>query len=525
MVMSRFWVPALLSAALLSACAGEREEGERANDAHEASAEPDDIDLTLELLNQGLDSAEEGPQALPVETLGLDAPPLSSAATGQSQMTDEEKEEFQRELDALAAEVETTLADVRATQKALDREMEDAVRSMFSNGGLSAVADANRSPECVALTNEIIGGKPFQEIYEYLMGRAELGLDWEQRNPLRDCAMKKDGLSILALILDRIENDWIYGTPSPEWVMDALLTAGEFGAGPAGILADLWTINFADKQYMDNGLYWRLNNSSRMSRLRLLAPSIDGWEEDFDQAQADNRELRKMLNDTQNMCWRAQETYRSLPESARADYVKVLRGAAPQQEEACAIVGIEMLDLGPLPKYEVRWAEGLEDLSFRSGDDLVKARDVARLFNNWRKARAKNNWNTKYSSFVHFSSHWKKQYVAGYDPYPHRYGDTMHYGFRVLQVDFGVYRELMSAYWAPYSDPAYARENSIEDAREDLKKIILALEPGIHFLMGHYEEEGMWTWLTLESALQNPTIYAQSTPFHEYEAMLADALK
>lgn len=43
--------------------------------------------------------------------------------------------------------------------------------------------------------------------------------------------------------------------------------------------------------------------------------------------------------------------------------------------------------------------------------------------------------------------------------------------------------------------------------------------------MGHYEEEGMWTWLTLESALQNPTIYAQSTPFHEYEAMLADALK
>lgn len=326
MVMSRFWVPALLSAALLSACAGEREEGERANDAHEASAEPDDIDLTLELLNQGLDSAEEGPQALPVETLGLDAPPLSSAATGQSQMTDEEKEEFQRELDALAAEVETTLADVRATQKALDREMEDAVRSMFSNGGLSAVADANRSPECVALTNEIIGGKPFQEIYEYLMGRAELGLDWEQRNPLRDCAMKKDGLSILALILDRIENDWIYGTPSPEWVMDALLTAGEFGAGPAGILADLWTINFADKQYMDNGLYWRLNNSSRMSRLRLLAPSIDGWEEDFDQAQADNRELRKMLNDTQNMCWRAQETYRSLPESARADYVKVLRG-------------------------------------------------------------------------------------------------------------------------------------------------------------------------------------------------------
>ena len=101
----------------------------------------------------------------------------------------------------------------------------------------------------------------------------------------------------------------------------------------------------------------------------------------------------------------------------------------------------------------------------------------------------------------------------------------MHYGFRVLRVDFGVYREVLSTYWAPFSDPAYAREHPIEDAREDVKKILLAMEPGIHFLLGHYEEEGISTWMPLEDALRHPTIYAQSTPFHEYEAMIADALK
>lgn len=504
---------------------------DEANAKREASAELDDTDLTLELLNESLD--EDAPQAPSGGDLGLGAPPLNDARatalgkavpTGQSQMTDQEREEFARRVDALAAEVETTLAEVRTTQKALDQEIEAALSNMFSSDGLSAVADVNRSPECVALTSAIIGGKTYQDIYDYLLGRAALDLGWEQRNPLRDCAMKKDGLSILVLVLDRIENDWVYGTPSPEWVMDALLTAGEFGAKPAGFLADLWAVKFGEKQYFENGLYWRLTNSNRMKRLRPLMSSMEGWEQDFDRMLADNRELKQTLNDTQTTCWKAQGNHRELPETGRTDFVEIMNEVAPRQQEACALVGIDVLELGPLPQQKVQWAEGVEDLSFRAGNGLVTARDVARLFDNWRKARSKKNWNSEYASFVHFSDDSKTQYVAGYDPYPHRYGDTMHYGFRVLRVDFGVYREFLSAYWAPYSDRAYAREHPIEDAREDVKKILLAMEPGIHFLLGHYEEEGMWTWMTLEDALRHPTIYAQSKPFHEYEAMIADAL-
>jgi hypothetical protein len=498
----------------------------------DASAEPNDIDLTLELFNESVD--EDAPQAPSGGDLGLGAPPLSdtsatavgkAAPTGQSQMTDQEREEFARRVDALAAEVENTLAEVRTTQKALDREMEDAISNMFSSDGLSAAADVNRIPECVALTNAIIGGKTYQDIYDYLLGRAKLDLGLERRNPLRDCAMKKDGLAILVLVLDRIENDWVYGTPSPEWVMDALLTSGEFGAKPAGFLADLWAVNFGEKQYFENGLYWRLTNSDRMKRLRSLMSSTEGWGQDFDQMLADIGELKKTLNDTQTTCWRAQGNHRELPETGRADFVNIMNEVAPRQQEACALVGIDVLELGPLPQHKVQWAEGVEDLSFRSSDVLVSARDVARLFDNWRRARSKNNWNSEYASFVHFSDYSKTQYVAGYDPYPHRYGDTMHYGFRVLRVDFGVYREFLSAYWAPFSDPAYAREHPIEDAREDVKKILLAIEPGIHFLLGHYQEEGMWTWMTLEDALRHPKIYAQSKPFHEYEAMITDALK
>ncbi len=498
----------------------------------ETSAEPDDIDLTLELLNESVD--EDAPLAPSVGDLGLGAPALNKeraiapgepAPSGQSQMTEAEKEEFIRRLDALAAKASVSLAEIDATQKALDRETEEALNRFISESRLGDVDDANRSTECVALTNAIIGGKTYQEIYWHLLGRAELDLGWEQRNPLRDCAMKKDGLSILVLILDRIENDWVYGTPSPEWVMDALLTSGEFGAKPAGFLADLWAVNFGEKQYFENGLYWRLTNSDRMKRLRQLMSSIEGWEQNFDQMLADNRELKKTLNDTQTTCWRAQGNHRELPETGRADFVDIMNEVAPRQQEACALVGIEVKELGPLPQHDVQWAEGVEDLRFRSGDGLVTARDVARLFDNWRKARSKKNWNSEYASFVHFSDDSKTQYVAGYDPYPHRYGDTMHYSFRVLRVDFGIYREFLSAYWAPFSDPAYARERPIEDAREDVKKILLAMEPGIHFLLGHYEEEGMWTWMTLEDALRHPTIYTNSKPFHEYEAMIADALK
>ena len=43
-------------------------------------------------------------------------------------------------------------------------------------------------------------------------------------------------------------------------------------------------------------------------------------------------------------------------------------------------------------------------------------------------------------------------------------------------------------------------------------------------MMGHYEEEGIWDWSTLESDLMHPTAYAESMPFHEYEAMLSEAL-
>jgi hypothetical protein len=284
-------------------------------------------------------------------------------------------------------------------------------------------------------------------------------------------------------------------------------------------------VNFGEKQYFENGLYWRLTNSDRMKRLRQLMSSIEGWEQNFDQMLADNRELKKTLNDTQTTCWRAQGNHRELPETGRADFVDIMNEVAPRQQEACALVGIEVLELGPLPQHDVQWAEGVEDLSFRSGEGLVTARDVARLFDNWRRARSEKNWNSEYASFVHFSDDSKTQYVAGYDPYPHRYGDTMHYGFRVLRLDFGVYREFLSAYWAPYSDRAYAQEHPIEDAREDVKKILLAVEPGIHFLLGHYEEEGMWTWMSLEEALRHPTVYAQSKPFHEYEAMVEDALR
>ncbi|MHA7856659.1 MAG: hypothetical protein ACX94D_01135 [Henriciella sp.] len=474
----------------------------------EASAEPDDTNLTLELLNESLD--EDAPQAPSGGDLGLGAPPLNDARvtapgkvvpTGQSQMTVQERE--------------------------------DAISNAFSGDGLRALADVNRSPECVALTNAIIGGKTDQEIYDYLLGRAELDLGWEQQNPLRDCAMKKDGLSILVLVLDRIENDWVYGPPSPEWLLDALLIAGEYGAVLAGPLADEWIrdlrvdwiSDLSEERYIDNELFFRLTNSERISRLKRLVSFSDERQAGIDDIVVERGDIRTLIKDQQNECWQTQQTYRSYSESEREKYENVLQEAAPQQEATCSDVGIEILFEGPLPHHEVHWAEGVEGLSFRSGNGLVVARDVARLFDNWQKARSKNNWNSEYASFVHFSDDSKTQYIAGYDPYPHRYGDTMHYSFRVLRIDFGVYREFLSAYWAPYSDLAYAREHPIEDAREDVKKILLAIEPGIHFLLGHYEEEGMWTWTTLEDALRHPTIYAQSKPFHEYEAMIADALK
>ena len=506
----------------------------------EASAEPDDIDLTLELLNESLD--EDAPQAPSGDDLGLGAPPLNkeraiarrdAAPSGQSQMSEAEKEQFIRRLDALAAEASVSLAEIDATQKALDREMEEALNRFISDSRLGDVDDANHSAECVALTNAIIGGKTYQEIYWHLLGRAELDLGWEQRHRLRDCAMKGDGWSLLALILDRIERSSLNGTPSPEWLLDALLTAGEYGAVPAGPLAhdwirdlrDDWISDLAEERYIENELFFRLTNSERMSRLKRLVSFSEEREAGIDDIASDRGDIRTLIKDQQNECWQTQQTYRSLPESERERYEETLQETSPEQEATCSDFGIEILYEGPLPHHKVQWAEGVEDLSFRSGDGLVMARDVARLFDNWRKARNKNNWSSEYASFVHFSDDSKTQYVAGYDPYPHRYGDTMHYGFRVLLVDFGVYRELLSAYWAPFSDPAYARENSIEDRREDVKKILLALEPGIHFLMGHYEEEGMWTWTTLEDALRHPTIYAQSKPFHEYEAMISDALK
>lgn len=537
MTVSCLRFPALLSAVfILVACAGERdadqeaarqaelerelivEAAKAAKEKAKADAESDDVDLTLELLNQGLDGAEEEPQALPVETLGLDAPPLSSAPTGQSQMTDAEKEEFARRLDKLTAEVDATLADIRATQKELDREMEEAVNKLISVSGLSAAAASDRSPECIALTNAIIGGKTYQEIYGHLMGRAELGLSWEQRKPLRDCVMKKDGDSLLVLIIDRVENDWVYGAPSPEWVMDALLTAGEFGARPAGPLADLWTTNFGDKQYIDNGLYWRLTNSSRMSRLRPLVSFIDGWEADLDQLLADNSEFKKMLNDTQNTCWGAQGIYRELPEDERVDYIKIMQEAAPHQQEACSSVGIEIVELDSLPHHKVQWADGVEDLSFRSGDDVVQASDVARLFDDWGKANPEGRWGYSWTHFLHFEDHGKNTYLIGYDPSIHRNGDTMHYVFRVFRVDFDYYRQAMQDYWAPFSDQAYAQAHSIEDAREELSKIILAMEPAAHFLLGHYQREN-WTWRAVENdLLRDDVLWGRSKPFHEIKA-------
>lgn len=486
----------------------------------------------LEVMNEYLESMEAknstayslGEENKDIQSMAQNTPSMDEDARDQvPELGNAESEELFARLDSLEAKVAASKAEAQAELDKLDRNFQARIESELAPNDWESPYWADRAPDCVAKTSAIFGNKNSRDLYPYLMGSIGLGLVREERIFLRDCAMKGDGLSLLTLVLDRVERSPFDGTPSPEWLLDALLTAGEYGAGSAGPLADDWIRNFAEEQYIENGLYLRLTNSERMSRLKPLVSYSEEREAGIDEMVANSSDIRTLIKDQQNKCWQAQQTYRSFPESGREKYEKILQEAAPKQEETCLLVGIEILYEGPLPHHSVEWAEGISKISFRAGDKLVQAKNVARLLDNWRKARTSNNWNSSYSNFVHFSDSSNNQYLAGYDPYSHRYGDTQMHTFRILRLDFGEIRETLNSYWQPDSDISHAEFGSIDEAREHAKKIMLALEPGLHFMMGHYEEEGLWDWSTLESDLMHPTAYAESIPFREYEVMLSEA--
>lgn len=224
----RLFAIILIFSAIASGCSQEVNQDEtpdivKTNEASNAAE--------LEVMNEYLESMEAknstayslGEENKDIQSMTQNTPSMDEDVRDQvPELGNAESEELFARLDSLEAKVAASKAEAQAELDKLDRNFQARIESELAPNDWESPYWADRAPDCVAKTSAIIGNKNSRDLYPYLMGSIGLGLVREERVFLRDCAMKGDGLSLLTLVLDRVERSPFDGTPSPEWLLDAL---------------------------------------------------------------------------------------------------------------------------------------------------------------------------------------------------------------------------------------------------------------------------------------------------------------